>query len=130
MILFKFLRLTALVIAFVPALLLADKKDDKKKPSNVNGISSIKWRSVGPALMSGRIADIAIDPENPNVWYIAAGSGGVWKTNNAGTTFTPIFDNYGSYSIGCVTVDPSQNNIVWVGTGENVSFPVNGTFEK
>lgn len=120
MILFKFLRLTALVIAFVPALLLADKKDDKKKPSKVNGISSIKWRSVGPALMSGRIADIAIDPENPNVWYVAAGSGGVWKTNNAGTTFTPIFDNYGSYSIGCVTVDPSQNNIVWVGTGENV----------
>ena len=117
---FKFLRSTFLILALSPAVLFAEKKETKKKPAKINGISSIKWRSVGPALMSGRIGDIAMDPENPNVWYVAAGSGGVWKTSNAGTTFTPIFDNYGSYSIGCVTVDPSQSNIVWVGTGENV----------
>lgn len=117
---FKLIRTFAFILAFAPYLLLADKKETKKKPLKINGVSSIPWRSVGPALMSGRIADLAIDPENPNVWYVAAGSGGVWKTTNAGTTFTPIFDNYGSYSIGCVTVDPSQNNIVWVGTGENV----------
>jgi len=48
---------------------------------------------LGPAFMSGRIADIAIDPMNENVWYVAVGSGGVWKTENAGTTWSPIADN-------------------------------------
>lgn len=70
--------------------------------------------------MSGRIADIALDPINPNVWYVAAGSGNLWKTTNAGTTWTPIFENYGSYSIGCVTIDPNNRQTVWVGTGEAV----------
>ena len=70
--------------------------------------------------MSGRIADLAIDPTNENVWYVAVGSGGVWKTINAGTTFTPIFDDQPVYSIGCVTLDPSNPYTVWVGTGENV----------
>ena len=82
---FKLIRTFAFILAFAPYLLLADKKETKKKPLKINGVSSIPWRSVGPALMSGRIADLAIDPENPNVWYVAAGSGGVWKTTNAGT---------------------------------------------
>ncbi|RXM22272.1 hypothetical protein EO238_24710, partial [Citrobacter sp. AAK_AS5] len=54
-------------------------------------------------------------------WYVAVGSGGVWKTDNAGTTWTPIFDAQPTYSIGCLTLDPSNPEIVWVGTGENVS---------
>jgi photosystem II stability/assembly factor-like uncharacterized protein len=83
-------------------------------------LSGFKFRSIGPALMSGRIADIAIHPKKPSSWYIAVGSGGVWKTDNAGNTFTPIFDSYGSFSIGCVTIDPMVNSTVWVGTGENV----------
>lgn len=70
--------------------------------------------------MSGRIADIAIHPEDDNVWYVAVGSGGVWKTVNAGVTWTSIFDGQGSYSIGCVTIDSRNPNRVWVGTGENV----------
>ena len=70
--------------------------------------------------MSGRIADIAIHPEDENLWYVAVGSGGVWKTVNAGVTWTPIFDDQPSYSIGCVTVDPQNPHRVWVGTGENV----------
>ncbi len=70
--------------------------------------------------MSGRIADLAVDPAEPNTWYVAAGSGGLWKTINAGTTFTPLFDNYASYSIGCVTIDPSSHHTIWVGTGEAV----------
>ena len=70
--------------------------------------------------MSGRIADIAIHPNNENTWYVAVGSGGVWKTENAGTTWTPVFDKQSSYSIGCVTVDPNNPHVVWVGTGENV----------
>jgi photosystem II stability/assembly factor-like uncharacterized protein len=77
-------------------------------------------RSIGPALMSGRIADIAIHPADFSIWYVAVGSGGVWKTTNAGTTWQPVFDDEGSYSIGCVAVDPSNPEVVWVGTGENV----------
>ncbi len=80
----------------------------------------MKLRNVGPALQSGRIADIAIHPEDDNCWYVAVGSGGVWKTVNAGTTWTPVFDRQTSYSIGCVTIDPNNPHTVWVGTGENV----------
>ena len=70
--------------------------------------------------MSGRIADIAIDETNENVWYVAVGSGGVWKTENAGTTWNPIADNMPFYSTGCITIDPSNNSSIWLGTGENV----------
>jgi len=80
----------------------------------------IKMRSIGPAFMSGRIADIAIHPQDDNAWYVAVGSGGVWKTSNAGVTWKPIFDDQSVYSIGCVSIDPSNPSTVWVGTGENV----------
>ena len=95
----------------------AEKKKKKLDTSMIAG--ALKFRSVGPAFMSGRIGDIAIDQKNPNTWYVAVASGGVWKTSNAGTTFKPIFDSQKSYSIGCVTVDPSVSSTVWVGTGEN-----------
>ncbi|NND08262.1 MAG: glycosyl hydrolase, partial [Saprospiraceae bacterium] len=85
-----------------------------------NAIAGLKLRSIGPAFASGRIADIAIHPEHENTWYVAVGSGGVWKTENAGTTWTPLFDNQVSYSIGCVTIDPRNPHTIWVGTGENV----------
>ena len=78
-------------------------------------------RGIGPALMGGRIADIAVHPDDPTTWYIAVGSGGVWKTTNAGISWTPVFDDQPSYSIGDVAIDPSDPDIVWVGTGENVS---------
>ena len=80
----------------------------------------MKLRNVGPAFLSGRIADIAIHPDNNNVWYVATGSSGVWKTENSGTTYTPIFDNESTYSTGCVTIDPNDPSIIWLGTGENV----------
>lgn len=83
--------------------------------------SGIKFRNIGPALTSGRISDIAIHPFKKGTWYVAVGSGGVWKTINAGTTWEPVFDNENSYSIGCVTIDPNTPDIIWVGTGENVS---------
>lgn len=78
------------------------------------------FRNIGPGFMSGRIADIAIHPDDDSVWYVAVGSGNVWKTVNNGTTWTPIFDDQASYSIGNVELDPSNPNIVWVGTGEDV----------
>ena len=78
-------------------------------------------RGIGPATMSGRIADIAVSPDRQDTWYLAAASGGVWKTENAGTTWMPVFDKEGSYSIGCVSIDPNRPLTVWVGTGENNS---------
>lgn len=78
-------------------------------------------RNLGPAIMSGRITDIAVNPARAREWYIAVASGGVWKTTDAGVTFSPIFDSYGSFSIGCVTLDPTNPSTVWVGTGENNS---------
>lgn len=82
--------------------------------------AGLKLRGIGPAFMSGRIADAVIHPEDESIWYIAVGSGGVWKTTNAGTTWDPIFDKQSSYSIGCITIDPNDPHTVWVGTGENV----------
>ncbi len=83
-------------------------------------LKGVSMRNIGPAFMSGRIADIAIHPENPHIWYVAVGSGGVWKTENSGTTWQPVFDRQKSYSIGCITIDPNNPHTVWVGTGENV----------
>ncbi len=79
----------------------------------------LQWRSVGPAITSGRIADIAVHPGHRGTYYVATASGGVWKTVNAGTTYEPVFDGEGSYSIGCITLDPNNPQVVWVGTGEN-----------
>ncbi|MEP1093524.1 MAG: glycosyl hydrolase [Cyclobacteriaceae bacterium] len=78
-----------------------------------------KFRNIGPAFMSGRIADLAIHPTNENIWYVAVASGGVWKTTNAGVTFEPIFDDQAVYATGCITIDPNNPNVVWLGTGEN-----------
>ena len=83
------------ILAVSLSLAIFSQKPDKEEKSE-SGISSstvsgLKFRSVGPALTSGRIADIAVDPENNNIWYVAAASGGVWKTTNHGTTFSPIF---------------------------------------
>ncbi len=96
------------------------QEKDQKEIFTESTFSGLKFRSIGPAFMSGRIADIAIHPENNSIWYVAVGSGGVWKTMNAGTTWEPIFDKQSSYSIGCVTIDENNPNIVWVGTGENI----------
>ncbi|MBK8737975.1 MAG: glycosyl hydrolase [Saprospiraceae bacterium] len=82
-------------------------------------ISALRWRGIGPAIASGRISDFAFNPNNNSEYYVAVASGGVWKTTNKGTTFSPIFDGEGSYSIGCITVDNMNTSVVWVGTGEN-----------
>jgi photosystem II stability/assembly factor-like uncharacterized protein len=84
-------------------------------------LSPLSFRLVGPASYSGRIADIAVNPDNFSEWYIAVASGGLWKTTNSGTTFTPIFDDMPVYAMGCVTIDPNNTDVVWLGTGENNS---------
>jgi len=97
------------------------EKDKPKEDSIYNSslIGGLKFRSIGPAFNSGRIADFAVNPSNHSEWFVAVASGHVWKTVNNGTTFDPVFDNYGAYSIGCVMIDPNNTNVVWIGTGEN-----------
>lgn len=118
------LRILILLLSLSSLTLSAQRKkkaneDQPKSAFEELSISGLKFRSIGPALTSGRISDFAMNPENPKEYYVAVSSGGVWKTVNAGTTYTPIFDSQGSYSIGCVTLDPNNSNVVWVGTGEN-----------
>ena len=94
---------------------------DAEGPFTAATFSALELRSIGPAFPSGRIADIAVHPEKPARWIVATASSGVWRTHNAGTTWESVFDDEGSYSIGCVTLDPSDPNVVWVGSGENNS---------
>ncbi len=95
-----------------------EESKDLLSPATFAGL---KLRSIGPALMSGRVGDLAVDPGNPARYFVAVSSGGVWKTENAGTTYEPVFDAEASYSIGCVTLDPNNPHVVWVGSGENNS---------
>ena len=96
-------------------------EEEEETGLSADTFSGLAFRGIGPALMSGRISDIAIDPTHRATWYVGVACGNVWKTVNAGTTWTPIFDHHGSYSIGCVTLDSSNPLVVWVGTGENNS---------
>lgn len=97
-----------------------DKEEDQKEEKANNSIGKgLKWRSIGPAMTSGRIADFAVNPENTSEWYVGVACGHVWKTTNNGTTFQPVFDGQEVYSIGVVTMDPNNHNVLWVGTGEN-----------
>jgi len=99
----------------------AKDKDEKKGGMTADTFSGLKFRSIGPAVASGRVASIAVNPKNKFEYYVGVASGGVWKTVNDGTTWTPVFDGEGSFSIGWVTLDPNDPAVVWVGTGENNS---------
>jgi photosystem II stability/assembly factor-like uncharacterized protein len=89
------------------------------EPINANTFASLRARNIGPVMISGRISQIAVFPDSTDHYLIAEASGGVWLTHNNGTTWTPVFDNYGSYSIGTITIDPKNPSVVWLGTGEN-----------
>src|SRR3989338_3689630 len=115
----KTLQLAAIALISFSAMAQKKPASTTSAPFDASTVGALNFRLVGPALTSGRISDLAIHPKNQDVWYISAASGGVWKTTNHGTTFSQIFDNYGSFSIGCVELAPTNPNTVWVGTGEN-----------
>ncbi len=95
--------------------------EEDEGPWSSGDFSALEFRSVGPAIASGRIADFAIDPRDPYHWYVGVCSGGVFETHNAGVTFAPIFDSEASYSIGCLAIAPSDPDQIWVGSGESNS---------
>lgn len=113
--------LAAITLAVVSLASPAPATAQEAPALEASHLSFLRARNLGGAFMSGRIGEVAVDPTDHRTWYVAVASGGVWKTENAGTTFQPIFDRYGSYSIGTVTVDPNNSATVWVGTGENNS---------
>ncbi|MDR9419907.1 glycosyl hydrolase [Gracilimonas sp.] len=114
------MKLKHLPLMMVMLLLIGIPEAVHSQSVSETSYNALELRNIGPAFNGGRIADIDIHPDDENTWYVAVGSGNVWKTTNAGITWDPIFDNQNSYSIGNVTIDPSNPNIVWVGTGEDV----------
>jgi len=111
----------ALLLTAIPATMPA-QKTHKKKPKDKTidkAIGGLKFRSIGPAFSSGRVSDFAVNPDNPAEYFVATAAGHVWKTDNNGISFKPVFDKYGAYSTGYIVIAPHNHNIVWLGTGEN-----------
>ena len=114
--------LMLLMAVLLSSVAFAQKSKKNDLPSDTlksDVLGGLKWRGIGPAFTSGRIAVLAVNPENHSEYYVGVASGHIWKTINNGTTFTPVFDNYGAYSIGALTIDPNNTQVVWAGTGEN-----------
>ncbi len=126
---FRDTLLTLLIISlavpvFAQTPTQGERRDDTPRtpdPMSQATFRGLRLRSIGPAFTSGRVVALAVDEKNPSYYFVGAASGGVWKTTNSGTTWTPVFDNEGSYSIGAVALDPKNPQTVWVGTGENNS---------
>jgi photosystem II stability/assembly factor-like uncharacterized protein len=114
------LVLSVFVVAFPGGEALANDTGKSESRLNAETFRGLALRNIGPALKSGRIADLVIHPSDESIWYAAVASGGIWKSANAGTTWTPIFDDQASYSIGCLATDPGNPNVIWAGTGEDV----------
>ncbi len=121
------LRLATLCILILQPLVAFSAKGETDKSKTDDGpvtleklsLEGLAFRSIGPAVTSGRVIDIEVNPRDQSEYYVASGHGSLWKTENRGVTFSPIFDGQSSFSIGAVTLDPSNPNVVWVGTGEN-----------
>jgi photosystem II stability/assembly factor-like uncharacterized protein len=119
------MRLLALAFCLSAALFAQDEAPEARAgrgsqdPINATTFAGLRARNIGPVFISGRVIQIAVFPDSPSHYLVAEASGGLWLTYNDGTTWTPVFDTQGSYSIGAVAIDPRNPSIVWVGTGEN-----------
>lgn len=111
----RLLRASALAVLALP---LVAPQSAAQTDRIEAAVAALEWRELGPTIMIGRVADIAVVESDPSIFYVGAATGGVWKTVNHGTTWAPIFENQPTSSIGDVTLAPSNPNIVWVGTGE------------
>ncbi len=108
-----------ILMAGAGALVAARGAGQQAAPADLAAaVANLKFREIGPAIMGGRVDEFAVVESDPKIVYVGLASGGVWKTSNAGTTWTPIFDKQPVSSIGAVAVAPSDPSIVWVGTGE------------
>ncbi len=105
---------------FTPASQRINSHKQSKKLADESLVSNVRFENIGPTIMSGRITDIDVNPNDPSIYYVAYASGGVWLTENNGQTFTPVFDYEATMTIGDIAVD-LKNRIIWVGTGENNS---------
>ncbi len=119
----RYFVIISILLSTVTLMSQTSKDGSKESVSKVNSsiLNGLKFRNIGPAITSGRISDIAVNPTNKSEFYLAIASGNVFKTTNKGISFKPIFDSYGSYSIGCITIDPHNPSVIWIGTGENNS---------
>src|SRR5437867_1109949 len=104
-----------------PEQATSEDESRPRDPMSTPTFNGLRFRSLGPAFTSGRVIGFAVEPNNPSRFFVASASGGIWKTVNDGTTWTPVFDREGSYSIGAIALDPKNPLTVWVGTGENNS---------
>src|SRR5947207_1177149 len=104
-----------------PEQAASEEESKPRDPMSTPTFNGLRFRSIGPAFTSGRVIGFAVEPNNPSHFFVASASGGVWKTVNDGTTWIPVFDREGSYSIGAIALDPKNPLTVWVGTGENNS---------
>ena len=111
--------LFTLILSFLIFDVSAQKKGSQGMQTSL--FDNIPVRNIGPAKVSGRITKVIKDYSNTSTWYVTTASGNVWKTENSGTTWIPIFEHYGSYSIGTITMDPRNPKVLWLGTGENNS---------
>jgi photosystem II stability/assembly factor-like uncharacterized protein len=115
---FTFAVLTGLTPGYLTYAQLQPAKEPTKTPLE-SALSKLEWRSIGPANMGGRVADVEGVPGDPNVVYVASASGGIWKTTNGGTTWKPIFERQGTISIGDIALAPGNPDVIWAGTGES-----------
>ncbi len=113
-------RLSPVVTVFLAAA-ATSAHAQVSQPLDSTTMSAFRWRAIGPASMSGRITDVEGIPSPSKTFFIAAASGGIWKTTNAGTTFRPVFDHERVISMGDIAIAPSDTMIVWAGTGEEDS---------
>ena len=115
----RFRFLFAVICLLACVINIAAQNGAQPKSPLETAFSRLEWRSIGPAIMGGRIADVEGVPGDPNVVYVASASGGLWKTTNGGVRWTPIFERQGTISIGDIALAPSNPEVVWVGTGES-----------
>ncbi|MBT8392435.1 MAG: glycosyl hydrolase [Ignavibacteria bacterium] len=114
----KKFTITFILLLIFTIIASAQNNSDPDSLKNIS-LSGLSFRSIGPAITGGRTIDIAVNPFNHSEYFVASGHGSLWKTTNRGITFSPVFDGNKSYAIGSVEIDPTNPNVVWVGTGEN-----------